>query len=355
MSEIEPNQQPTDASSSSSAGPQTPGGVPPGGPGPLPPQTQIGPPPRKSRTGMFLFGAFTGCLLLVVGFFFMMVAFATTRSDTSQFTFSTQRVAVVPIDGPILEARETVESLDDYAESATVKAIVVRINSPGGAIAPSQEIYSEIRRIREETGKPVVASFDSVAASGGFYIAAACDQIVANPGSITGSIGVILQWLEYEQLIRWARMRPETITSGAMKSAGSPLQQLTEEERKYLQQVVNQLHTQFVRAVAAGREGKLSEAEVARLADGRVFTGEEALSLKLVDRLGTLHDAVRLAGEMAGIKGEPAMVYPKPRRPNLIDLLSEASNPQSLLEKLTSRRAARFLYMWEAAGAASAK
>ncbi|HUP49034.1 MAG TPA: signal peptide peptidase SppA [Thermoanaerobaculia bacterium] len=327
------------------------------------PETQAPPPmpavvverPRKSRAGMFVFGAFTGCLVLVVGFSFLMIAFAATRSDSSRFTLSTQRVAVVPIDGPILDARDTIESLDKYADSSTVKAIVVRINSPGGAIAPSQEIYSEILRIREESGKPVVASFDSVAASGGFYIAAACDQIVANPGSITGSIGVILQWLEYEELVRWARMRPETITSGSLKSAGSPFQKLTEEERQYLQRVVDQLHTQFVKAVAAGREGKLTEAEVVELADGRVFTGEEALALKLVDRLGSLHDAVRLAGEMGGIKGEPAMLYPKPRRATLVDLLTGASDPQSLLEKVMSRRAARFLYLWEAAGAASAK
>ena len=245
--------------------------------------------------------AFAGCLVLVAAFFVLVIVLATFRGETDgRFTLSTHRVAVVPIEGPIIESRETVDKLEEYADSSTVKAIVVRINSPGGAIAPSQEIYSQILQIREETGKPVVASFDSVAASGGFYIASACDEIVANPGSITGSIGVILQWLEYEELIRWAKMRPQTLTSGPLKSAGSPFENLTEEQRQYLQNVVNQLHTQFVRAVAAGRKGKLSQEDVARLADGRVFTGEEALSLKLVDRLGTLRDAVRVAGSLAG-------------------------------------------------------
>ena len=311
--------------------------------------------PKKSRAGMFFFGAFAGCLVLVAGFFFLVIVIAAVGGQSGgEFTLSTSRVAVVPIEGPIIEARETVDALQEYADSSTVKAIVVRINSPGGAIAPSQEIYSQILRIREETGKPVVASFDSVAASGGFYIASACNQIVANPGSITGSIGVILQWLEYEDLIRWAKMRPETITSGALKAAGSPFQKLSEEERQYLQNIVNQLHTQFVRAVAEGRKGKLSQADVARLADGRVFTGEEAVALKLVDRLGTLHDAVRVAGKLAGIEGDPAMIYPKPRRPTLIDVLSgSGGEAQTLLEKIMSRRAAQFLYLWEAAGAVS--
>jgi protease IV len=310
--------------------------------------------PKKSRTGMFFFGAFTGCLLLAAGLLFVIIAFAASRGDSGEFTFSTQRVAVVPIEGAIMEARETVDLLEEYAESSTVKAIVVRINSPGGAIAPSQEIYSHILRIREESGKPVIASFDSVAASGGFYIASACDQIVANPGSITGSIGVILQWLEYEELIKWAKMKPETIKSGALKSAGSPFEKLTDEERQYLQRIVNQLHLQFVKAVATGRKGKLTEAEVGRLADGRVFTGEEALALKLVDRLGTLHDAVRLAGELGGIEGEPAMIYPKPRRPTLVDVLS-GGEAHSILEKFIGRKAAQFMYLWEAAGSVSVK
>ncbi|MGZ8866724.1 MAG: signal peptide peptidase SppA [Thermoanaerobaculia bacterium] len=310
--------------------------------------------PRKSRTGMFLFGAFTGCLVLVAGLFFLIVVIAASRGSSGTFSLSTHRVAVVPIEGPIVDARETVDKLEEYAESSTVKAIVVRINSPGGAIAPSQEIYSQILRIREETDKPVVASFDSIAASGGFYIASACDEIVANPGSITGSIGVILQWLEFEDLIKWAKMRPETITSGALKSAGSPFQKLSDEERQYLQRVVNQLHQQFVKAVADGRKGKISEADVAKLADGRVFTGEEALALKLVDRLGTLHDAVRVAGELAGIEGEPTMIYPKPRRPTLVDILGSGET-RTLVDKVMGRNAAQFLYLWEAAEAASVK
>ena len=238
-----------------------------------------------------------------------------------------------------------VESIHKYAENSSVKGIVIRINSPGGAIAPSQEIYSEILKTKRKSGKPFVASLDSVAASGGFYIAAACDEIVANPGSITGSIGVILQWMDIEDLVKWAKLKPETITSGALKDAGSPLRELTAQEREYFQRIVLQLHGQFVRAVAAGRSGKLTEAEVRQLADGRIFTGEEAVTLKLVDRLGNLGDAVNVAARRAGIEADPATVYPRRREPNLIDLLGDTS-AESVVDKIVNRRAARFLYRW---------
>ena len=307
--------------------------------------------PKKSRGGAFVVGAFTGCLLFAVGIFAAAILFATSRDRVGEMSLSTNKVAILPIEGEIFESRETIEALHRYAENRTVKAIVIRINSPGGAIAPSQEIYSEIRKTRLRSDKPIVASMDSVAASGGYYIAAACDQIVANPGSITGSIGVILQWLEFEELVRWAKMKPETITSGALKAAGSPYQKLTEQERQYLQRIVLQLHGQFVKAVAQGRQGKLSEADVARLADGRVFTGEEALSLKLIDRLGNLDDAVAVAGELAGIKGEPSTIYPRRRDRTLFDLLADNNESKSVIDKMILGRAGRFLYMWEAAQA----
>src|SRR5262249_31373533 len=153
----------------------------------------------------------------------------------------------------------------------------------------------------------------TVAASGGFYIASACDQIVSNPGSITGSIGVILQWMEIKDLVNWAKMKPQTITAGAMKDAGSPYRDLTHAERAYLQRITVQLHRQFIGAVAEGRKGKMTLEDVERIADGRVFTGEEALGLKLVDRLGNLDDAVAVAAKMAGVRGRPGTLYPKKR------------------------------------------
>jgi protease-4 len=244
-----------------------------------------------------------------------------------------------------MESRDAIEALHRYAENDNVKGIVVRINSPGGAIAPSQEIYSEIRRTRQKSGKPIVASLDSVAASGGYYIAVGCDRIIANPGSITGSIGVIMEFMDMKELVAWAKLKPETITSGPMKAAGSPYKELTEAERAYLQRIVTQLHLQFVKAVAQGRSGKLDEREVARVADGRVFTGEEALSLELVDELGSLDDAIRVTARLSGIKGEPSTIHPRKRESSLLDVLS-GGDASSLIEKISTRRTPRFLFRW---------
>ncbi|HET7711894.1 MAG TPA: signal peptide peptidase SppA [Thermoanaerobaculia bacterium] len=301
-------------------------------------------PVRKGRT--FFFGAMTGCLLAVVGAAIFALVIAASRAGTGELQFSTNKVAVVPIEGEIFDARETVDAIHRYADNAMVKAVVVRIDSPGGAIAPSQEIYEEIRKVRASSGKPFVASFDTVAASGGFYIASACDQIVSNPGSITGSIGVILQWLEVKDLVSWAKMRPETITSGGMKDAGSPLRTLTPAERAYFQSIVTQLHGQFVSAVAAGRKDRMTLTEVQAVADGRIFTGQEAHRLKLVDKIGNLDDAVNLAGRLAGIKGKPSMLYPKKRRNELLDLLTDSTDSSAIVERIVTRRLPRFLYRW---------
>jgi protease IV len=302
------------------------------------------PPPPRSRKGMFFFGLLSGCLLLFFGLFAFVLYVAVAGSST-ELSLSGNKVAVIPIEGEIVDARATLDTLKRYAENPTVKAIVIRINSPGGAIAPSQEIYSEIRRTRSRSGKPIVASLDSVAASGGYYIAVACDQIVANPGSITGSIGVILQWFDVKELMQWAKLKPETITSGALKDAGSPFRELSDAERAYFQTIVSQLHQQFVRHVVEGRNGKMTPEEVAGVADGRIFTGEEAMRLKLVDEMGTIDDAVRTAGKLAGIRGEPTRLWPRRREDRLLDLLT-GSDAGALLQRIANRRVPQFLYRW---------
>jgi protease-4 len=304
-------------------------------------------PPRKSRAGIFFFGAFSGCLVVVIGCLILGVVIASIAGNdtTSRGDVFGDKVAIIPIDGEILGSREAIDALHRYAHNSSVKAIIMRINSPGGAIAPSQEIYEEIRNVRARSGKPVIASLDSVAASGGYYIASACDRIVANPGSITGSIGVILQWMETKDLLAWAKLKPETITSGPMKAAGSPYQDLTDAQRAYFQDIVTQLHSQFVRAVAAGRKGKLTEAEVGKIADGRVFTGEQALALKLVDELGNLDDAINVAGKLGGIHGRPGTIYPKKRTRGLFDALTSDDDAETAIGRILSRRP-RFLYQW---------
>jgi protease IV len=312
----------------------------------LPPVPPPPPPAKKGRAGMFFFGALSGCLLLVAGLVILSIFAFALDDDGGELSLSTHKVAIIPIEGEIFDSRDTLDALDRYAENSTVKAIVIRINSPGGAIAPSQEIYSAIRRTRRESGKPIVASMDSVAASGGYYIAAGCDSIVANPGTITGSIGVVLQWFEMAELVKWAKMKPNTITSGDLKDAGSPYRELSEAERQYFQRIVLQLHSQFVRAIAEGRSGKITQAEVAKIADGRVFTGEEAVSLKLVDQLGTIDDAVASAAKLAGIKGEPAKIWPRRREATLLDVLTDGGDAKAALEKILSRRLPQFLYRW---------
>jgi protease-4 len=304
-------------------------------------------PRRKSRAGSFFVGALSGCVVAFLIAGFLLVAFAVSHKDEGDFSLSSSKIAIIPIEGEILDARDTVDALHRYADNSMVRAIVIRINSPGGAIAPSQEIYEAIRTTRD-AGKPVVASLDSVAASGGYYIASACQQIVANPGSITGSIGVILQWMETKDLIAWAKLKPQTITAGAMKDVGSPYRDLTDAERAYLQSVVAQLHTQFIHAVAVGRKEKMTEADVTKIADGRIFTGEQALSLKLVDSLGNLDDAVHTAAKLAGVKGKPATIYPKRRRPTLFDVVTDSGESRSPIEQILSRHTPRFLYQWPA-------
>jgi protease-4 len=233
------------------------------------------------------------------------------------------KVAVVEVTGVILDSRSVVEALHRHGENRSIKAIVLRLDTPGGAVAPSQEIYQEVLRVSREKKKPVVASMASVAASGGYYIASAADEIWANPGSITGSIGVIMQWTNYAELLRWAKLRPETITSGPFKDAGNPTREMTDEERAYFQGIIDELRNQFVEDVAEGRKGKLTVEEVDGLADGRVFAGTEAKELKLVDSIGDLHDAIDRAAVLGKIPGEPTVVHPRPRPSGLWDMLGE--------------------------------
>jgi protease-4 len=228
------------------------------------------------------------------------------------------KVAVVRVEGVILDPQQTVRDLKRYGESPSVKAIVLRIDSPGGGVVPSQEIYDAVRRVRAKHSKTVVASMGTVAASGGYYIAAATDRIMANPGTLTGSIGVIMELANVEGLLKKIGVESVVVKSGEHKDLGSPFRQMKEQERRILQNVIEDVHAQFIEAVAEGRSLKI--AEVRPLADGRIFTGRQAKAERLVDELGDLEDAVKLAAELAGIEGEPKVVEPR-RRFSIRDLL----------------------------------
>ena len=226
--------------------------------------------------------------------------------------FSTQdRVALIRIEGVILDAQATISELKHYSDNPLVKAIVLRIDSPGGGVVPSQEIHDAVKRVKNKSNKAIIASMGTVAASGGYYIAAATDRIIANPGSLTGSIGVIMEMANFEGLMKKVGVEGVVIKSGRFKDVGSPLRKMSDEERKLLQSVMDDVHQQFIQAVADGRSLEVSEVEP--LADGRIYTGRQAKEARLIDELGDLDDAIHIAADIAGMEGEPKVVEPRKR------------------------------------------
>jgi len=252
--------------------------------------------------------------------------------DDGEFPKLGRKVAVVPVMGTIASSDRVVKTLDDLADDTSIEAVVIRIDSPGGGIAPSQEIHDALRRLR--SSKPVIASMANTAASGGYYVAVGCDSIMANAGTLTGSIGVIFSWMTAEELMRKAGVKLEVVKSGPNKDMGSFAREPTDEERRLLEGVVNDAYQQFIDAVVAGRA--LSRDEVLALADGRVFTGRQALALGLVDRLGGQREAVLWAAGMAGIEGEPVVVDRGRSRIPWADFLEESS--RSVLPEMSGPR-----------------
>jgi protease-4 len=238
------------------------------------------------------------------------------------YGFGGDRIGVVKIEGTIVESEPIIEKIIKFRKSKNIKAIMLRINSPGGMVVPSQEIYQEVKKACRE--KKVVVSMESIAASGGYYIACAADKIVANPGTLVGSIGVILQIENIEELLSKIGLKREIVKSGKYKDIGSMTRPMTEEEEAILQGFSDNIYYQFVDAVAEGRDMKREE--VLRLADGRIFTGEQAIKLGLIDRLGNLQDAISMTGEMVGIEGEPKVIYPKKKRPSVFDFIFEEAS-----------------------------
>ena len=228
-------------------------------------------------------------------------------------------IGLVEVKGMIIDSKETVRQLRHFLKKDDVKAVVLRVDSPGGVVAPSQEIHDEVKRLAAK--KKVIVSMGSLAASGGYYISVPATMIFANPGTITASIGVLIKLSNIEALMDKIGIKAHTIKTGRYKDAGSPARPLTDEDKAMFQAVIDSTHNQFVKAVANGR--KLPEEEVRKIADGRVLSGEQALALKLVDRLGSLQDAIEEAGRQAGIAGEPELLLPPKKKVNYLDLLTE--------------------------------
>lgn len=253
--------------------------------------------------------------------FFIFAAVLLAAMNDGGLALGQERIGVVEIEGAIMESEKTVKDLKRFVDDDSIKGIVVRVNSPGGAVAPSQEIYEAVRRAREK--KPLAVSMGSTAASGGYYIAVGSDKIFANSGTVTGSIGVVTQLFTVKEVMEKIDVQVHTITTGPYKDAGNPFEEWTAREEAYFGQLIDDIHNQFVEDVAEGR--KMEVDEVRKYADGRVFTGRQALDMKLVDELGTLHDTVAWVAGEAGIEGEPQTVYPPEERPGLLKELVEGS------------------------------
>ncbi len=246
-------------------------------------------------------------VLFVVVFFY---AYLTGGDAKAISLFSGDGIGVLEIDGTIDDSRGVLSELKRFKEAPWVKAIVVRIDSPGGAVAPTQEIFDELQKTKKN--KPLIASMGGMATSGGYYIATACEKIVANPGTLTGSIGVIMQLNNVEELMEKIGVKGYNIKSGANKDIGSPFQPLSPEGREILQSLVDNVYSQFVSAVAKGRG--MNEAQVRKLADGRVYSGAQAKELGLVDQFGTLDDAIEFAAKRVGLEENPTVYYASPEQ-----------------------------------------
>ncbi len=259
---------------------------------------------------------------------------------------SGSKIGVVELDGVIISPKQVVTQLKHFADDDSVKAIILHVNSPGGGVAASEEIYREVKRIRDEKKKRIVASIETVGASGAYYIASTTNKIYADKGSIVGSIGVIAEWVNYGELLKWAKLNAITMKAGEFKDTGSPTRDMTPAERAYFQGLIDDMHTQFIQAVADGRHAKVED--IRAIADGKVWTGEQALPLKLVDQISDFEGAVKDTARAVNISGEPSLVWPpKERRPGMRDwLLGDLADYLPSREKILEQQVG-FYYLWK--------
>ena len=278
-----------------------------------------------SRRHPYLFSLLIFSSLATIAVVCILVLVATTMKRAGFSDLIAEpgdgKVGIVEIQGVITESKDILNLIKRFREDDEIKSIVIRIDSPGGVIGPSQEIYREIRKTTPE--KKIIASMGSIAASGGYYIAAATNGIIANPGTITGSIGVILAYTNFRAVLDKIGMVPVVIKSGPFKDMGSPTKKMSKEEKDVLQAFVDQAHQQFVSAIAEGR--KMDIDHVKSLADGRIYTGEEAVKQGLVDRLGNFEDAIEWAGQLGGIQGRVSTVYKKKEKLSFLKYIMEST------------------------------
>jgi len=299
----------------------------------------------RSRTALWIvIGGGVFFLFVLAVFTLVYLALHAGGEEASLHSFG-DKIGVVELEGVILDSSVIVPQLKRFGDDDSIKAIVLKVNSPGGGVAASEEIYREVKRLRDEKHKRIVASISTVGASGAYYVSSATNKIYADNGSVVGSIGVIAEWVNYGDLMRWAKLKPEVLKVGALKDTGNPMRDMTPAERAYLQSLIDNMYGQFVQAVADGRHAKTDD--IKAIADGRVWTGQEALSMHLIDQIGDFQTAVDETAKSVGIKGEPVLVHPDKDRKTLSDLLfGDISQWLPTKEKLLDQQMG-FYYLWK--------
>ena len=277
-------------------------------------------PDQRSRTVLWILIGGGAFFLFVLAVFSLVYLTLHAGGNQAGFSGFGERIGVVDLDGVILSPQPVVGQLKKFADDSSIKAIILHVNSPGGGVAASEEIYREVKRIREEKKKRIVVSIETVGASGAYYIASGSNKIYADQGSIVGSIGVIAEWMNYEDLLKWAKLKNVVFKTGEFKDTGNPARELTPAEQAYLQSLIDNMFGQFIQAVADGRRMKFDD--VKAIANGKVWTGKEALSMKLIDETADFETVVKDTAKSVGISGEPTLVHPEKDRRTLLDLMT---------------------------------
>ncbi len=308
------------------------------------------PPLRKKHSAGFWALVWTGAILGVIfllGFLsWAAVKSVSNDSDSDNGSLSSEKIGVIEVSGVLLSAEGLGQQLRKFGDDNDVKAIILHINSPGGGAAVSQELYNEVLRIRKEKHKQIIASIETVGASGAYYIASACDRIYANDASVVGSIGVIMEWTQYGDLLRWAKLKPVVLHAGELKDAGDPSHDLTPKEQAYFQGLIDNMYSQFIHDVASGRN--VPDDRIKPLATGQVWTGQQARALGLIDREGGYRVALMDTAKEAGIKGEPGIRRPAKKRTGLLaTLTSEDSDTLLPTPAKILNQAPGFYFLWK--------
>ena len=298
---------------------------------------------KRSRTFLWIVIGGGAFFLFVLAVFALVYLTLHAGKDTT-IAFG-DKIGVVDLDGVIFSPNPVVQQLKKFGDDDSIKAIILHVNSPGGGVAASEEIYREVKRIRDDKKKRIVASIETVGASGAYYVSSATNKIYADNGSIVGSIGVIAEWVNYGELLQWAKLKQITLKAGEFKDTGSPVRDLTPAEREYMQGMIDNMHTQFIQAVADGRHAKFDD--IKSIANGKVWTGQQAAQMKLIDQVADFQAAVEDTAKSVGIRGEPALVRPERDKKTLADLLfGDLSEWLPSREKLMDQHVG-FYYMWK--------